>query len=138
MYGFSHKAPKPFTFYCIRKNYECQSSVSIAICGRYSFGSTAFPSFQLKIDVTAFGCIIFCRLTDISQHLTSFRRIPFCKIQFLQLSVNRSISVTQILYHRTSGFFIFLNIRYFSRCHCKHFIIDIATDHHGRIAAILL
>ena len=68
--------------------------------------------FQLKIDVTAFGCIIFCRLTDISQHLTSFRRIPFCKIQFLQLSVNRSISVTQILYHRTSGFFIFLNIQF--------------------------
>ena len=49
-----------------------------------------------------------------------------------------SISVTQILYHRTSGFFIFLNIRYFSRCHCKHFIIDIATDHHGRIASVLL
>ena len=68
--------------------------------------------FQLKIEVTAFGCIIFCRLTDISQHLTSFRRIPFCKIQFLQLSVNRSISVTQILYHRTSGFFIFLNIQF--------------------------
>lgn len=138
MYGFSHKAPKPFTFYCIRKTMNVNPAYPSPSAEDILSDPQLFHLFQLKIDVTAFGCIIFCRLTDISQHLTSFRHIPFCKIQFLQLSVNRSISVTQILYHRTSGFFIFLNIRYFSRCHCKHFIIDIATDHHGRIASVLL